>query len=125
MSGYNVYGPETTALLVAASPLNAYKVITTDAQGKAIYADSATLSHGNRVVGISTNAALTGDGVAAQYEGELTNTGWSWAVGSLLFVGLNGEVTTAQTGVFSQAVGYARTPTTIQIRLGRAVFRVN
>lgn len=110
-------------ILTAAIPLNAYKVLTTDATGKAIYADSVIVAHANKLVGIGANAANTDDTINAQFEGELTNDGWSWTPGALLFVGLNGDVTTAQTGAFSQAVGFAKTAKTIVVRLGRAIIR--
>jgi hypothetical protein len=97
--------------------------LTTNSQGQAIYADAATLSHANRIIGLSFTAANTGDPVLVQESGLIENAGWSWAPGTLLFVGLAGDITTAQVGVFSQAIGYAITATSINVRIGRAIIR--
>ena len=109
--------------LPSPSPLNAFKVITTDESGNAVYADSGTVAHANRIVGVSANAALSGGTVTVQLSGELFNSGWNWPASALLYLGENGEIVTAQTGAFSQPIGYAESPKKIFIRVGRAVIR--
>lgn len=118
-------GPPGAGLetLTAAVPLNAYKLVTTDAAGAAIYADAADADHADQVVGIAINSALSGSPVTVRAMGFIDNPGWSWTPGAPLFVGLDGDITSAQVGAFSQGVGYAATPTRMFIRLDRAILR--
>ena len=107
--------------LTSTAPLNAYKLITTDAAGFAVYASSAEVSHVDQVLGVALNS---GTALQVQTMGVVDNTGWSWTPGSPLFVGVNGDITTNPgTGLFSQLVGYAQSATRIFIRLGRATLR--
>lgn len=106
--------------LNAKQPLLAFKLVTTDADGDAVYASAAELGHGGRVLGVSLRAGLS---VQVRTAGVVRNPGWSWEPQAPLFVGLEGEITTQQVGRFSQAIGYARTPTEIFVRLGRAILR--
>lgn len=114
---------DTRITLIAGQSLNAYKAIVTDSSGNAILASAGNSSHAGRVIGLSINAAITGDSVTVQSAGEVTNSGWNWPPGALIYVGLNGDLTTSQVGVFSQAVGFARTSTIIVVRISRAIFR--
>lgn len=107
--------------LTSTAPLNAYKLITTDATGLAIYASSADVTHVDQVLGVALNSGTT---LQVQTMGLVDNTGWSWTAGQPLFVGVNGDITTnPNTGLFSQLVGYAQSATRIFIRLGRATVR--
>lgn len=115
----------TVVPLIAATSIIAYKVITTNASGQAIYADSATLAHANTVIGIAGNAASAGGSVGVQNSGIITNSGWSWTAGETLFLGSNGDLTrNALTGLFTLRVGYAKSPTEVYIRIERGIIRV-
>lgn len=109
--------------LVAAEPILANKLVTTDSTGQVIYGDAGTLAHWNTIIGLSLNAAPIGGLVAIEDAGIVSNSGWSWTAGDPLFVGLVGDITTAQVGVFSQTIGYAISATQVFLRLGRAVAR--
>lgn len=108
--------------LEASGNILAYKVVTTDLDGRAIYADSSNLLHSNRLIGLSINSALNSQVVMVQEDMLLENTGWNWDIGALLYLGLSGEVTSnPYTGLFSQSIGYAVSETQIKIRIGRGI----
>ena len=109
--------------LTAATDILAYRLVTTDSNGLGIPADSNTASHVDQVVGISTQAAQVGGEFEIVDSGFVTNSGWNWSPGQPLFLGLDGEVVTTPTGVFSLQIGYAKTATTIYLRIGRGVLR--
>lgn len=123
--GQGPAGPSlTTETRTAAVPIIAYKALTTDDMGQVIYADAATATHGDQVLGISVTASLAGGMVMVQSMGSLTNTGWSWTPGQGVFLGLGGDLTqNPNVGAFCFSLGYAVTPTEIFIRLGRAIQR--
>lgn len=108
----------------AGQPILAYKVITLNNTGHAIYASSDNLNHVNKVLGVSKNAANTGHRITIRNTGLLTNIGWQWSAGQPLYLGLNGDITSsADTGLFSNNIGYAVTETTIFINIGRSIVR--
>lgn len=101
--------------------LNAYKAITTDEQGNAIYASSANAAHVDQVLGIGQGS---GTSVVVQTSGPITNDGWSWIAGKPVYLGVDGDLTqNPNTGVFTLTVGYAQTAKTLFIRFGRGVIR--
>ena len=116
-------GGQSQLTRLAAENIIAYKLVTTDDSGQAIYLSAADTDHVGSTVGIATISALAGNSVTIQESGLVTNAGWMWTPKSLLYVGLDGDITTAQTGVFSQYVGYAVSATEILIRFGRPVRR--
>lgn len=109
--------------LVAATDLIAFKVLTSDATGKATYADAGTLAHAGRVIGVGTVASLTGGSVTIAEDGVLSNAGWAWSPGVPLYLGISGDIVTTQVGVFSVQIGYAITATSIQVNIGNSIIR--
>lgn len=101
--------------LEAASNISALRAITTNGAGKAVYASSASISDAI-VIGISKNAATTGDNVLIQTSGTFTDASWNWNKG-LVFLGANGTLTQtlAAAGSYLAVVAKALTPTTIII----------
>lgn len=117
-------GAGATAITrTAADDLNAFKLVLADAAGGVLYADAATMAHAGRALGVTRTAALRGDTVSIEVQGPVLNAGWSWTPGAMLYVGLGGDITTEQVGVFSQCIGWATSPTEIFLRLGRAILR--
>lgn len=108
----------------AATALNAYKLVTTDSAGGLIYADAATPSHFNRIVGLTVGAAASGADCTVESSGQVSNSGWSWPVGALLYVGLDGAISTDATiGNFCQQIGYASSSTTVVLTISRGIRR--
>lgn len=117
-------GNQSYPILTAGQAISQYKLVTTNAAGLAIYADSATASHVDQVIGISRQAATAGTTFEVQDTGLIENPAWSWTVGKPLFVSLNGDISQdAFSGVFVQQIGFAKSPTEIAVRLGTAVLR--
>lgn len=109
---------------VAAIPLNAYKLMTTDADGQAVYADAANPAHVNRIIGLSITAASAGGTVRIQSNGQITNQGWLLPTGATLYAGLAGDLSTDSTvGAFAQIVGYVMSPNTIFLQPSLGILR--
>ena len=83
--------------LVASTSISALRCITTDSSGLAKYATPDTLANA-LVIGISTNAANTGENVTVKTTGELSDASWNWTKGAI-YLGVNGVLTqTAPSG---------------------------
>jgi hypothetical protein len=76
--------------LVAAAAIGGQRVIATDEQGKAVYADN--LTRYKTVIGISTRAAVQGAVVTVKPFGRLEDTSWNWNPEKGLFLGINGLI---------------------------------
>ena len=102
-------GDSVTAVTkVAATVLNGNRVVTLDASGEAIFADSSTLAHRDKVLGITTGAAVLGGDATIQTYGELTEPSWAWTAGEPVYLGLTGLLTqTPPTTGFLQRMGFA------------------
>jgi hypothetical protein len=110
--------------LTTAEAIGGHRLVTTDASGLAIYADSSDVSHAGRVVGLSTGAASLGGTVTVQYGGSLTDPSFSYTPGDILYVGTNGLISTTPGTAFSQVIGYAEAATTIFIRIHQPILIV-
>jgi hypothetical protein len=84
-------------------------------------ANSATVGHYGKVLGIATVATLIGFIADVIIEGEIENLAWSWTPGSKIF--LNGTTlsTTPPSSGFSQMIAIAKTATKIVIQPKHAV----
>jgi hypothetical protein len=76
--------------LVAAIPIGGQRVVATDDQGKAVYADN--LTRYKSVIGISTGAAIQGAVVTVKPFGRLEDPCWNWNPEKGLFLGINGLI---------------------------------
>lgn len=109
--------------LVAATSIIAFKLITTDSLGKAIYADANTLGHVGRVLGVANNAAAVDGELMVQANQMINNSGWAWSPLQLLYLGLNGDITATQQGLICVPIGYAKSATEIFIDIQRGIYR--
>lgn len=83
--------------LVASTSISALRCVTTDSNGLAKYATPDTLANA-LVIGVSTNAANTGENVTVKTSGELSDASWNWTKGAI-YLGANGVLTqTAPSG---------------------------
>lgn len=120
-------GPPGSSVAVSyttATPISGHMAITLNSDGEAIYADASNPDH-RAVVGVTTNAANTGDQVQVITSGTLDHAGWTFTVGSPVFLGVNGALTqTLPMGaVFSKVLGVATTSTRINLDFQPAIFR--
>lgn len=99
--------------------LSALRCVTTNNLGQAIYADPDTLGTA-AVLGITIDAGTT---VQAQYDGMMTDAGWTWVQG-LIWCGANGVLTQTPpvTGALVQ-VARAITATTILVNIENPIIR--
>lgn len=101
--------------LTAGANLSALRAVTSDGSGNAVYASNNTLANA-QVIGITSTAASSGNGVTIKTSGIMTDANWSWTKGTV-YLGTNGTLTqTAPTaGAIVVHVGRALTSTTLQI----------
>jgi hypothetical protein len=84
-------GTENIDLLIkAALAIGGQRVIATDEQGMAVYADN--LTRYKTVIGISTGAAVQGALVTVKPFGRLEDPSWNWNPAKGLFLGINGLI---------------------------------
>jgi hypothetical protein len=114
---------QPSASLVAGSALLAFYGVLSDEAGLAQYASAGVRTHAGRLVGFTAHAAVAGSAVRVVSGGVLKNDGWSWTPGQLLYLGLDGQITTSQVGVFSQRIGHARSTTEIWIDIQNVIVR--
>lgn len=102
-------------LLVAAHVLSGHRVITTDDDGRATYADVDNPAHARGPFWLTTSSV--GDGASfrpLEAGDELVEAGWSWPPRAKLFLGADGQLTaTPPAGSFVVMVGVALEATRI------------
>jgi hypothetical protein len=111
-------GGSTIETYVAGQDIGGHRVIVTDADGEAIYADNTIAAHANAATKITLGAALTGDDLTAQLIGRITEPSWNWVVGGTIYVGTNGLMTQTppvSPAVFSKPIAVAETATRVLI----------
>lgn len=100
----------------AATTVSGHKAVVLTSAG-ILHADPTLSAHNNAVVGISLNAAVSGDPVKYRSFGEIEHSGWTFSPGSDIFIGAAGALTqTVPTGTaFSQRIAYAITATKLRV----------
>lgn len=106
----------------AAINLSGHRVVMLDGQGGATYASNADQTHANRLVGMTTHAAVSGAPVAISIYGEVTEPSWNWNVDQPVYLGVDGFLTqtppAAPAAKFSVVVGFPISATTLFINIG-------
>lgn len=106
----------------AAASVSGHRVVTLDEQGEVIYASAGTEAHANRIIGMTTNAAATGDALNVKKFGEVTEPSWNWDVQLPVYLGTDGLLTqtppVAPTAKFSVVVGFPISATTLFVNIG-------
>lgn len=114
--GWELRIPEQIAFN-ATEPIPAFSLATANGE----VANSANLSHFNKVIGMVIEDVADGEIGFATVDGEVTNNAWAWSPGSKLF--LNGttiSLTAPSTG-FSQLVAVARNANIIIMKFNQPV----
>lgn len=107
-----------TETVVAAEALGGHRAVTVDGY----YADKDTAGHKFKVLGVTQGAASLGDAAVVTTFGAITNGGWSWTVGSPVFLSTNGHLTqTAPTSGFRTIIGRPTTATTLFIDISEPI----
>ena len=88
--------------------------------GSIAYASNANLSHAGKVIGISVNAATTGQLVDIHESGEITDSSWTWTIDQPVYLGTNGLMTQTPpatgSALFLQVLGFAVLTTKVFFR---------
>lgn len=106
------------ATVIAAEALGGHRAVTVDGY----YADKDTAGHKFKVLGVTQGAASLGDAAVVTTFGAITNGGWSWTVGSPVFLSTNGHLTqTAPTSGFRTIIGRPTTATTLFIDISEPI----
>ena len=79
--------------VTATAAVGGYRCMYLDSSDHLAYADSATLSHARRIVGVTGQAYSIGDAVELLRSGELTDGTWSWNTSLPVYLGHNGVFT--------------------------------
>ena len=104
---------------VAPSPIGGQRILVGIA-GSIAYASNANLTHMGKVLGISVNAASTGQLVDIHESGEITDSSWTWAIDQPMYLGINGLMTqvppAAGSALFLQVLGFSVSTTKVFFR---------
>ena len=106
----------------ASTALSGNRAVCLNASGELIYADSSTVAHAHKVLGITTGAVSEGAEGTVQTNGEMTEAGWAWTIGSPVYLSTNGSLShTAPSSGFVLVVGFALTATKIFIDIKQSI----
>lgn len=112
----------TTVERIADIPISGHRCVVDTEDGVA-YLSLADLSHGERILGISLNAAGVGDPILIQYSGEVTEPSWNWVPDLPIFPTNFGLLTqTPPTSGFIVNIGFASSETSIFINIQQAIY---
>lgn len=113
-------GPAGDAITVTvgALPLSGHSVVSVDASGLLVKADSTDVAQRGAVVGLIANAYASGEQATVLTGFTLAHAGWSWTPGPI-FVGAAGQLSQSLPpgAVFSQVVAHALSATIVLIDL--------
>lgn len=108
--------------LVAGQNIVAYQVVAVHGDGQAYVADVGNVSDASRVVGIAVTSAPMGQPVQIQQIGPVSNLGWSFTPGTMVFVGFAGTlVQTPSIGTFELPMGVATSVTQVEAQIGLSI----
>lgn len=108
--------------LVCGQAIVKFRVLTTNSDGKAIYASNMEINHVNRVLGISILAGAENATIKFQRFGLIYNDSWNWTPEEVLYLGENGIITNSPPTLGSLIVcGYAQTDKQINFTLDQNI----
>jgi len=105
------------------SPIGGHRVVYADDNGYPQYASSLVSAHAFRILGLSVNAAGTGELLNIANTQEVVESSWSWDVTKPLWLDVNGLMTQTPPvgGVFSLVIAIPITPTKIFVRVHQPI----
>lgn len=115
-------GPSGGSSIVVTSDIaiGGNRAVVVDASNHAQYASNQTLTHANKVVGISINAAAAGDSINVLRSGEITEPSWNWTLDQPVYLADNGTLTQtppSNPALFSLIVGFPITATKLFVSI--------
>lgn len=110
--------PGNSTTKTAGAILSAQRVVFIDTNGKAYYADKDTLSHVNKVLGLTLSAAISDALVNIQTFGVLQDPSFSFDMTKPIYLGNNGNLSQVYpTSGFVLQIGYPVAVNAIMIEL--------
>ena len=99
---------DTGVVFIAGETLGGHRMVSLDADSKAVYADNTDPTHAGRVIGLTLGSAVVGTEVTVRSFGLVTEPSWSWDVTKpRLFLATTGQITqTPPTSGFVCVIGY-------------------
>lgn len=110
----------------AAGPLGGSKVLRYTGAGTLDIASADDAGHRPLLAGVSVNAvSVAGEDVEYRRAGTLTDSGWAWAPGLPVYVGVGGALTQTYSAAWQWAciAGIAVTPTTLHLTFDPAILQ--
>ena len=108
----------TVASVTAAEALGGHRVVTLEGY----YASKDNAADKFNVLGVTQGAASLGSAAVVTTFGEISNVGWSWTVGSPVFLSTTGHLTqTAPTSGFRTIIGRPITATSLFVDISEPI----
>ncbi|MCZ7404485.1 MAG: hypothetical protein O8C67_06090 [Candidatus Methanoperedens sp.] len=109
-------GEFTLSDYVAGEALGGQRVVILHSDAKLYYADKNIPADFNRVLGITTDAVVSGDIPTVRCAGKMTEPTWSWDLDKFLYLSTNGLLTqTPPSSGFLLQMGYPLSTTSIMV----------
>ncbi len=110
--------------LIAGEDLATHRMVTLDASGDAIYADSATVAHAGHVLGITLQTVSSGSAVEIRSAGYVLDSTWLWDITKNIVLSTNGQLTqTIPASGFSQIIGLPMSETELVLQFHPPIIR--
>lgn len=110
---------------LASTALSGHRAMILNSDGRLAYASNNNPAHRGRVIGISLNAAASGDLIEVQTHSDVVEPSWNWNLGLPIFLGQDGYLTqtapTSATALFIQTIGFPVSPTSMFVDIGYCI----
>ena len=111
----------TSYIYSAAQPISGHRAVMLNGAGEVTYPSAANLSDASLVLGVSTNAASTGQAVTVVRTGEVTEPSWNWVGRNPVYLGIDGVLTqnvpVLPASLFSLVIGIPISPTKLFVNV--------
>jgi hypothetical protein len=107
----------------AGGSIGGNRAVLLDETGRLAHASADDITHANKIVGVTTQSGVEGGSITVRPAGVIEDSGWSFAPGSTIYLGLDGVLTTSPppSGAFTQRIGYVSSPTKVVINIADAI----
>lgn len=117
-------GAPGAAIMVkpASFPISGNRLVRLSDNSELAYATNAGSAVQARVVGLTLNAAITGDPVEILMDGDISEPSWNWDMSKLIYLGQDGYLTQvspqAPDAAYSVVVGFPISSTSMFLNIG-------
>ena len=113
----------TSVRVKSGADIGGHRLVTLDAQGKAVYASPTIVRDSGRILGISMHAAVTGADVDVLRDGEVVEPSWSWDLNKPIYLGQDGTLVqqVPPESVFTLIVGFPISATKMYFSIGTPI----